>query len=722
MKQASCTTLRPATRGENTMPSVLVVDDEAFIRMTFRTALEASGWQVLEACCGEEAVEAFRRLRPELVILDLVMPGMDGFETCAALRSCEEGRYTPILAVTGRHDAESIHRAFEAGATDFISKPVSSEVLEYRSRYLLRSGRALKELARSEANLQLLRAAVESLPIGITISDAKGRIIYTNPSEAAMHGYEVEELLQRDARELAPQRLHSTWLQEKLDKSGVWRRESVNRRKRGEEFQVQLSSVSVRSPEGEFLGIVTACEDITERKQNETKIHHLAYYDTLTRLPNRALFLDRLQKALAQAERSGKTVAVLFLDLDNFKDINDTQGHDFGDKLLMEVARRLSGCLREADTLARLGGDEFVVMLAAAEGRETAGITAQRILETFRTPFDIEGRRTFAGFSIGIAHSPDDAPDVEGLLRSADTAMYQAKARGRQNYQFFSARMNREIVEKVALESALHHALDQEELTLFYQPQWDLQTGRQCGVEALLRWRHPEFGEILPRRFIPLAENSGQIFRLGEWALRSACAQAGAWAEKGYPVGRVAVNISGHQLRQPDFSDLVERILDETGLDPSGLELEFTESVLMDHSEKTVSVLQALKGMGIHLSIDDFGTGYSSLNYLKHFPVDRIKIDRTFVAGIDGDQGDAAIVAAIIALARTLKIRVLAEGVESRAHLEILRGHGCEEVQGFYLGAPMAAADLVRWMALAPEPIETANGVSNQNFICWVEG
>jgi diguanylate cyclase (GGDEF)-like protein/PAS domain S-box-containing protein len=706
MKQESCNSLQPDAKADSASHTVLVVDDDAFMRLTFREALEEAGCRVEEACDGEAAIVAFQRLRPDLVILDLMMPGMDGFETCAALRNLVEGRHTPILAVTGLNDTASLHQAFEAGATDFVTKPVSGALLGYRARHLLRTGRALEELVRREADLRLLKAAVESLPIGITISDAKGKIIYTNPAEAAMHGFEVEELLHREANVLAPQRLHRTLFLEKLEKCGVWRRESVNRRKGGEEFMVQLSSVSVRSPHGEFLGIITACEDITERKKNEEQIHQLAYFDTLTGLPNRALFLDRLQKSLALADRSGKTVAVLFLDLDNFKDINDTQGHDFGDKLLTEVARRLSGCIRDADTLARLGGDEFVVMLAA-DGHETAGITALRILETFRCPFDIEGRRTYAGFSIGIAIYPDDASDLEGLLRSADAAMYQAKGRGRQNFQFFSAKMNARIVERVSMEADLRQTLEQEDLVLFYQPQWDLLTGRHCGVEVLLRWRHPELGEISPNRFIPLAESSGQIFRLGEWALRSACTQASAWVQAGRSVGRIAVNISGHQLRQNDFPDLIRSILADTNLDPTVLELEFTESVLMENGEKTVSVLQSLKEMGIHLSIDDFGTGYSSLSYLKHFPVDRIKIDRSFVSGIGRNPGDAAIVAAVIALARTLKVRVMAEGVETRDQLDFLQKHGCSEVQGFLLGVPMATADLVRWLDMVPNPFES---------------
>jgi EAL domain-containing protein (putative c-di-GMP-specific phosphodiesterase class I) len=341
-------------------------------------------------------------------------------------------------------------------------------------------------------------------------------------------------------------------------------------------------------------------------------------------------------------------------------------------------------------------------MLAAMD-EETASTTAIRILDNFRPPFEIEGRLTYASFSIGIALYPDDASDLEGLLRSADTAMYRAKSGGRQNYQFFSPEMNREIMEKVALEAALRQALEQEALTLCYQPQWDLKTGNRGTVEVLARWRHPELGDISPARFIPLAESSGLIFRLGEWVLRSACTQAKVWAEVGCPVERVAVNISGHQLRQTDFPDLIERILAETKLDPASLELEFTESVLMEQTGQTVAVLGVLKEMGVQLSIDDFGTGYSSLSYLKHFPVDRIKIDRAFVAGIDRDPGDTAIVAAVIALARTLKIKVLAEGVETRGQLEFLQGSGCSEGQGFLLGAPMPAAELVRWLEVDSE-------------------
>ncbi len=690
--------LKPHVKTGSAKPTALVVDDQLFMRKIFSDCLEAIGCHVVEASDGLEAIEIFQQKHPNLVILDMVMPGMDGFAACAALRSIDQGRHTPILAVTSLTDANSIKRAFEAGATDCIAKPVTAELLGYRARYLLRASEALEELGRSESNLRMLKAAVECLPIGITISNAEGKIIYINPADAKMHGFSMGELLDKDARMLAPPRLHQSSPAEKQEKTGVWQRESVNRRKNGEEFPVQLTSVAVRNPQKDILGIVTICEDITERKKNEDKIQHLAYYDMLTGLPNRTLFLDRLQKALLQADRSKQheEVTVLFLDLDNFKDINDTLGHDCGDKLLTEVAHRLSNCVRAADTLARLGGDEFVVMLARTQGEGPAGVLARRILAEFKTPFEINGRKIFASMSIGIAIYPNDASDMEGLLRSADTAMYKAKASGRNDFQFFSAKMNKEIVEKVALETALRQALERKEINLVYQPQWDIQSGLQCGVEALARWHNAELGEISPARFIPLAESSGQIHALGEMILRLACTQAKAWADSGYPMQTVAVNVSGHQLRHRDFPDLVERILAETQLDPSCLELECTESVLMDHAEQTVALLQSLKALGLQLAIDDFGTGYSSLSYLKHFPVDRIKIDRSFVSGIEDDPRDAAIVEAVIALAKTLKMSVLAEGVETLPQLKFLQDHSCNEVQGYLLGGPMAEAALRR--------------------------
>lgn len=682
-------------------PIIMIVDDDMFMRVTFQDALNEAGFLTVTVPDGASAIARFADLQPDLVLLDLVMPDKDGFKTCRELRGIPGGEYTPILVVTGLEDTESIHRAFDAGATDFISKPVSHELLVYRVRYILRASQSMKKLVESKAEmrevedqLRMLKEAVDSLPIGITLSDVTGKIIYLNPAEAEMHGYAVDEIIGSEARRFGPYNKRKSFTVENLDEIGVWRRESVNIRKNGDKFPVHLTSIAVRNATGRCLGIVTACEDITIRKETEQKIHHLAYYDTLTGLPNRGTFLDRLHHALEMARREQCKVGLLFIDLDNFKDVNDTKGHDFGDKMLREVAKRLAANMRESDTLARLGGDEFVVILTSVSSQETPAVAAQRVLSIFSRPFLIDGRQIYCSASIGIALYPDDGLDVENLLKSADTAMYHAKDKGRAHYRFFSIEMNQKIMRRVALENSLRLALEREEFFLHYQPQWDLKTSRMTGAEVLLRWQSADFGFLLPSEFIALTENSGLIFSLGEWVLRTACLQIRNWELAGHRGLKIAVNISGQQLRQPDFMEMIGRIIRETGIEPKALELEFTESVIMEKADKTIDILKSLKKLGVQLSIDDFGTGYSSLSYLKHFSIDRIKIDRTFVADINRSADDAAIVQAIISMAHSLNLKVLAEGVENGDHLRFLKERGCDEVQGFYLAMPMAAEEL----------------------------
>jgi diguanylate cyclase (GGDEF)-like protein/PAS domain S-box-containing protein len=554
----------------------------------------------------------------------------------------------------------------------------------------------------------MLKEAVDCLPVGITFIDIDGRIIYSNPAEAEMHGYTGEELIGREARLFAPKSSSKPFSPERLNSMGMWKRESVNIRKNGEEFPVQLISIAVKDAMGRSLGIVTSCEDITHRKETEKKLNSLAYYDTLTGLPNRGMFHDRLHHALAMAHREQRKVSILFIDLDNFKDVNDTKGHDFGDKLLQEVAKRLASTMRESDTLARLGGDEFVVVLTTVGNQETAAFAAQRILSIFSQPFLLEEQKIFCNASVGIALYPTDGQDVATLVKCADTAMYQAKDRGKAQFRLFSTTMNDKIMHRVAMEQSLRQGLEKGEFFLHYQPKWDLKTSRIVGVEVLLRWQSLEFGYLLPSEFISLTENTGLIVSLGEWVLRSACIQAKTWALAGYTELKVAVNISGQQLKQPDFQEMLGRIIRETGIEPGTLELEFTESVIMEKAEKTISTLKSLKEMGVQLSIDDFGTGYSSLSYLKHFAIDRIKIDRSFVADVSSSNDDAAIVEAIISMAHTMNLKVLAEGVETSDQLHFLTERGCDEVQGFYLALPMTADDLTA-------SLETPNGNSIRN-------
>jgi diguanylate cyclase (GGDEF)-like protein len=506
-----------------------------------------------------------------------------------------------------------------------------------------------------------------------------------------MHGYTVEELIGKEARKFSTGSRSKPLAAEKAKELGSWSRESINVRKNGEEFWAHLTSIPVRDSQARYLGIITTCEDISARKDAEEKIHQLAYYDSLTGLPNRGMFLERLHQTLAQAQRDRESVNLIFLDLDNFKDVNDTQGHDSGDQLLRLVAKRLASCMRESDILARLGGDEFVVVCPSGAAQESVAAVVQRIQAFFEEPFEIDGRQIYTSASIGIAVYPDDSQDASSLFRCADTAMYHAKSEGKGQFRFFSAELNQKIMLRVALENSLRMGLEKQEFFLNYQPLWDQKTARMYGVEALLRWQSPDYGLTQPTAFISLLEDTGLIIRVGEWVLRTACLQLREWNLSEHGDLKIAVNISGKQMKHPGFIEMLAGIISETGVDARNIELEFTESVMMDNAENTVEIFRKLKEMGLQLSIDDFGTGYSSLNYLKHFPVDRIKIDRSFIAGVNHNGNDAAIIEAIVSMAQSLGLRVVAEGVENSDQLRSITDLGCDEIQGFYLAKPMNA-------------------------------
>jgi diguanylate cyclase (GGDEF)-like protein/PAS domain S-box-containing protein len=553
----------------------------------------------------------------------------------------------------------------------------------------------ITERWQTDRHFNLLQAALESLPIGITISDPEGRILYTNAAEAEIHGYAADELMAKKAAALfAPTEYQQPIPRKNLSLMGVFRRESVNIRKNGEKFPVFLTSVPVRSADGEPLGLVTACEDLTERKETEKRIERLAYYDLLTDLPNRTMFLSRLQEFLDKAATLDQQVAIIALDLDRFKDINDTLGHTFGDRLLKAVAQRLVNCMRKADIVARLGGDEFVVLQASPGGEDVPAAAAGRIIETISRSFNIDGRRVDIGVSIGIALFPTDGQDPETLMRHAELALYHAKGLGRSKYAFFFEDMNRRVKERARLEASLRRAIDDGQLMLFYQPQLDLLSGTITGVEALVRWRDDDDRPTLPLHSIAVAEDLGLIHPLGEWVLGEACRQGRIWtAETGRSL-RIAVNISGQQFKKAGFLSLVDRVLAESGLPPECLELEMTENILMEEVEETIRLLLDLKARGVRLSIDDFGTGYSSLNYLKHFPLDLIKIDRSFLSEVKNFGDKVIIVEAITAMAHRMGLKVLAEGVETCQQLDFLLACGCNEGQGFLFAPPMPAEEM----------------------------
>lgn len=527
---------------------------------------------------------------------------------------------------------------------------------------------------------------------GVVITDPSGRILNVNQAFACVTGYSRDEVIGKTPAILNSGRqnkpFYETMWKDLLEK-GHWEDEIWNRRKNGEAYLEWLSISAIKNENTETTHYVAIFSDITQARENEQRLHQLAYHDPLTRLPNRALFQDRLQQVIAHADRHKSMAALIFLDLDRFKNINDTLGHKAGDVLLSETANRLTGCMRGSDTVARLGGDEFTVILPGINNVASVAQMAQKIIEAISIPFTLEGQDVFVTTSIGISLYPLNGKTVDTLSKTADIAMYQAKALGRNNFQFFRDSSDGGIAALFTLENHLRRALDRNELVVHYQPQVDIEAGKITGMEALLRWQHSQRGEIMPDEFIPLAEESGLIIPIGEWVLRQACIQNKAWQDAGLPPIRMAVNISALQLKQKNFAEIVAMVLDETGLDPNWLELELTESVVMQNAEEAIKQLNQLKSIGVWLSIDDFGTGYSSLSYLKRLPIDTVKIDKSFIHNVTSNEDDASISEAIIALANSLHLKVIAEGVENSDQLYFLREHHCCDAQGFFFSRPL---------------------------------
>jgi PAS domain S-box/PAS domain S-box/PAS domain S-box/PAS domain S-box/diguanylate cyclase (GGDEF) domain len=564
----------------------------------------------------------------------------------------------------------------------------------------LHVGTDVTERKRAEETLRQQSAAMTASMDGIGILDSRLDFIYVNDALATLFGYpEPGHLTGRSLCDLYdPQeqvRLISTVVP-LVHERGRWRGEATGLRQDGTAFPQEISLTAT-----EGGGMVCVVRDITERTYAEEQIKHLAYHDALTTLPNRLLFKDRVSVAISHAQRQTARVAVLFLDLDRFKVINDSLGHSIGDHLLQSVAARVQSCVRDSDTVARLGGDEFTLLLPDLVLPEDAALVAQKILEAVRYPFHIEGREFYITTSIGISIFPEDGPDAETLIKSADTAMYQAKEQGRDNYQLFNASVNTKALQRIALEHGLRRSLPHNELAVHYQPIFDFRTSRITGMEALLRWTHPELGAIPPATFIPIAEAIGMMIPIGTWALRTACAQAKAWHDAGFNTLLLAVNISVVQLQQPDLTDIVREILAGTGLQPRLLELEITESSAMLSPELSIRTLYELKKLGIRISLDDFGTGHSSLAYLKRFPIDTLKIDQSFVHDITRDPDTAAIVTAIIAMGHSLRLKVIAEGVEFTDQATFLKRHNCDQMQGFLVNVPMPAEELGTILAAA---------------------
>jgi diguanylate cyclase (GGDEF)-like protein/PAS domain S-box-containing protein len=542
------------------------------------------------------------------------------------------------------------------------------------------------------------RAIFEDAVVGMFQSTPEGRYSNVNPAMAHMLGYDSPQELIASVTDIAHQVYVDSKSREeltrRLSEHGMVKNfECAVYRKDGSKMWFS-ANVRAVSENGVLVGYEGTNEDITARRVAEERIQFLAYYDALTGLPNRTLLQDRVTKALAAARRHNHQVALLFLDLDGFKIINDSLGHAVGDLFLQEFAERLKTWAREQDTVARVGGDEFLIVLTGIRDVADAAVTAERLINSMTAEFLVQGHSLRISCSIGVSIFPEHGTDCETLIKNADAAMYGAKDSGRNNSRFFSSEMNEQVMERLTLARGLRSALEKEQLFLVYQPQMEIATGRITGLEALLRWQHPELGLVPPDRFIRIAENSGLIVPIGEWVLRTACRQAKKWQDDRLPPVSMAVNVSAVQFRQPGFCDLIRRVLRETGLSPQYLELELTESLLLADAEVTLSVVEELKAIGITLAIDDFGTGYSSFSYLRQFRVNKLKIDRSFIKDSATNPDDSAITAAIISMAKSLRLKVIAEGVENEAQMSFLRKHQCDEIQGYYFSKPLPAGEV----------------------------
>jgi len=560
----------------------------------------------------------------------------------------------------------------------------------------------------AEEKLRLAARVMESTNDGVLITDLALEILQVNRRFRELTGFAEDDVRGKPMRTLFSEQYGDgffTRMQEQLEVATRWSDEVWMIDRDGEGFLARIYQSLVRDERGRPANYVAVFEDITQRKKAEEDLLYLANYDALTGLPNRTLFNERLDRAVIRAKRNRCKMALLFIDLDRFKQINDTLGHNTGDLLLQEVATRLTGSIRQEDTVARLGGDEFLIILEEQETDEDVHTAAAKILATFDTPFVLEGHEVLVGPSIGISIYPEHGKDGRMLLKNADTAMYRAKERGRGNYQIYSGEMNAQSLRRLAMETLLRKALDNDELYLVYQPKVDIATGALTGVEVLLRWQNDSLGNVSPAELIPIAEETGLIVPIGNWIVKTACRQYRAWCDAGLPAMSMAINFSARQLHIAELIPLLRGILEETGMPPEHLQLELTESLLIENAAAALDLFRRLDAMGIGLALDDFGTGYSSLSYLRRFPIDTLKVDKSFIRDALEDSGGEAIVAAIVAMAHSLNLTVVAEGVETEEQLAFLRGIDCDQYQG-YLMSPPLKADALKAMVLAHEQTE----------------
>lgn len=697
-------------------PIVLHVDDDAASLIMAEGALEEAGFDVVQAMNGEEALASFLANDPDLIIMDAIMPVMDGFECIRQLREMSAGTHVPILMITGLDDLDSITRAYDIGATDFLTKPINFFVLPHRVQYMMRAKVTADALRSSQAKLDNAQRIARL-----------GHWEWRTVSGELTWSREFGRILGLDQHDMQGQWQTFVGLAVEADReemAAATRLAVAERRSVSLEFRVDGSEGLVRtvrleaepfvSDGGQCTQMLGTLQDITERTDAQAQIHTLAYFDLVTGLPNRAQLHEQLRIVLKSAIRTEEEFALLFLDLDHFKQVNDTLGHDAGDDLLKQVSERLLSVVRESDTIsrpgnahedgpdhtvARLGGDEFVVLLGRIGRADDAARVAQRIAATISEPYTIGETEVVVTTTIGISVYPADGEDAETLLKHADVAMYHAKEQGRNGYQFYSRGIHEKTLERFSMERELREGIEAGELSLVFQPKIRMSDGQICGAEALVRWNHPTRGQVSPAEFIPLAEETGLILPIGQWVLTEACAQRQRWCDSGLPDFAMAVNCSAVQFTRGDVISDIKSAIITSGLDPRWLEVELTESLLMNDIESGIDSLQLMKSLGIQIAIDDFGTGFSSLSYLKRLPVDKLKVDQSFVRDLVTDSGDAAIVSAIVTLSRNLGLTVVAEGVETPEQFDILHGYGCHEAQGYLISWPLPVAEFEAWLS-----------------------
>ena len=685
---------------------VLVADDDPMIRLLVQQALDSRFYQVVPAVNGQEALELFESTTPDLVLLDVMMPIINGFDLCSAIRATKQGEHVPIVMLTGLNDAKSIQQAFSVGATDYCEKPVNWELLPYKINYILRAASTFCELQESEERYSLVARGAND---GLWDWDYKDDRVYFSPRWKSMLGFS-EDAIGNDPLEwidrVHPEdrsRVINELYAHKIAQTSHFECEYRIKNIEAKYRWMMCRALAVRDESGVAYRMIGSHTDITDRKLAEEKLEFDAVHDALTGLPNRILFLDRLSHCIElSSRRINYSFAVLYLDLNRFKIINDSLGHLLGDQLLIEIGSRIQDVIRKGDTLSRIGGDEFVILCEDIEDITVVTNLADRIQMKLSRPIDLNGQKVVVGCSIGITESSIGYKRPEDMLRDADSAMYRAKVDSSSSYEIFDLTMHRETMNVLQIESDLRLALETGQFEIYYQPIVEIDKGEVSGFEALIRWNHPKLGLLLPEEFLDVANDSRLIVPLGRWVLARACKQMQLWKTQWDEAKEwtISINLSAPELAQPDLVTAIYDIIDESKLEPEFLKLEITENSLIRNSSHARQTMNALRARGIHLSIDDFGTGYSSFSYLHQFPFDELKIDRTFISELDNRSDKRQIVNAIVSLAHNLGMKVVAEGSASVAIYENLRGASCEFAQGFSIMTPKPASEIRQSIAI----------------------